>query len=170
MSNASEARAFPPSPGRGPAPNQNPDSLQTRTKPCPEPETRRYIPWGLAAGSGYVVAVLSNERDAKLLDGLKMMGLSPMASMFGWWLTYIPIFTVGTTLMTLIIGLVGIFPNESLLPLWITLELFVVAMIAASFLVASVVSKPSAAQGIATLAYISGFALFGVLLALRRLR
>ena len=142
--------------------------MHTENLPTPTPEVRSYISWGIASGSAYVTAVVGNERQEKLLDGLKMMGLSPMASMFGWWLVYIPIFTIGSTLMVVIIALVGVFPGESLFPLWMTLELYVVAMIAASFLITSVVKNVKAAGVLAGLAYLSGFVLFGVLALLQR--
>ena len=64
------------------------------------------------------------EREKKLLDGLRMMGLSPLVSTMAWWLLYTLIFSVGVSAVTIITAVAQLFPGANLVLFWITLELF----------------------------------------------
>jgi hypothetical protein len=109
-----------------------------------------------------------SEREKKLLDGLRMMGLSPLVSTMAWWLLYTLIFSVGVSAVTIITAVAQLFPGANLVLFWITLELFMVSMLAAGFVVSSVMATAKPSQGAATLLYMAGFGLFAVNLACGR--
>ena len=109
-----------------------------------------------------------SEREKKLLDGLRMMGLSPLVSTMAWWLLYTLIFSVGVSAVTIITAVAQLFPGANLVLFWITLELFMVSMLAAGFVVSSVMATAKPSQGAATLMYMAGFGLFAVNLACGR--
>ena len=127
-----------------------------------------YSCWGLCAAMGYVVAMVVSEREKKLLDGLRMMGLSPLCSTLGWWIIYAGIFTFGATAMAVVSIAADLYPGCSALLLWITLELFAMATVAASFVVSSVMASARPSQGVATLFYLLGLGLFALNNALSR--
>lgn len=85
------------------------------------------------------------------MAGLRMMGLSPLISALGWWAVYALIFTVGASAITLIASLAELFPGASPLLLWVTMELYVFAMVAACFVVSSVMASAKPSQGVASL-------------------
>ena len=121
-----------------------------------------YLVWGNTICVAYIANLVVSEREKKLVDGMQVMGLSPLVGWLGWWSVFGLQHTISATVTTVGATASGMFPNSSPLVLWITMELYTLAMIAASFVISAIFKTAKPAQGGAFLAYASGFGLFAL--------
>ena len=103
--------------------------------------------WGFMAAVGYFVSMVVSEQEEKL--GMKMVGLPLLVSNLAWWLIYVLMLSIGATALTLVAS--NLFPATHMLLLWITLEPYVVAMVATCFVVSPAMADSKASQGITVL-------------------
>ena len=81
------------------------------------------------------------EKEKRLKEAMKMMGLNAGLHWVGWFLTALVILTVSCILMTIIISTGGIFPQSNGFLLFIVIELFAISSITFSFLISTFFSK-----------------------------
>ena len=122
-----------------------------------------YLVMGILFSFTMMVNTLVGEKEAKLFEGLQVMGLSEFASFFGWWLFYIPLHTFSATVVTVITSLSGFLASSNILLLWITLECFVFAYVAYAMLFVAYFQTAKSAQFVAFLTIISSVTLSIVL-------
>ena len=84
---------------------------------------------------------------------MQVMGLSPLAGWLGWWAVFGLQHTISATVTTVGATCSGMFPHSSPLVLWVTMELYTLAMIAAAFVVSALFKTAKPAQGGAFIAY-----------------
>lgn len=127
-----------------------------------------YLIWGPTATLGYLCNLVVLERPA--LEALKQMGLKVSASILAWWATFAGLHTVSAGVVTLGVAASDLLPGANIVLLFVTLELFVAALIASGFLVCAATADAKTAQGLASLLYVFGMGLYCVDLALGRPR
>ena len=91
-----------------------------------------------------------------------MMGLGRLVTWVAWWATFTAMHTLSALVITVAAGAAGLFPGASMLAYFVTIELFVMGVIAASFVVCAVCKSAKASQGWMLLCYMAGFGLFAL--------
>jgi hypothetical protein len=77
-----------------------------------------YVVMGIVFSFSMMVNTIVAEKEAKLLDGLQVMGLSESASFIGWWLFYVPLHSFSALVVTLIVALTGFLSGSNIFLLW----------------------------------------------------
>ena len=86
------------------------------------------------------------EREKRLLEGMRMMGLTPLANNLGWYLTYFCTQCLGPITTTIICNVSGFIANSSNLLLLITLALHTLQTVAIIFAILPLVRSAKSAE------------------------
>ena len=86
------------------------------------------------------------EREKRLLEGMRMMGLTPLANNLGWYLTYFCTQCLGPVTTTIICNVSGFIANSSSLLLLVTLALHTLQTVAIIFAILPLVRSAKSAE------------------------
>lgn len=102
-----------------------------------------------------MITAVVYEREARLRDGMRMMGMHPAAFYTSWIITYLAIYLFVAFTVTLILSFGRILPKTSPSLIFVWLMLFATAAIAYAFLITTFFSKAKSAASVGSIAFYS---------------
>jgi len=119
-----------------------------------------YITFGIAYIGPYMLQAIVLERERKLLEGMKMMGLGVHANAAGWFATFACMHAAAPVVTTLIVKATGFLSNSNLFYVWVTLMLHLCAVSALTFALAPLCQRAKAAPAVFWPAILLGVGLY----------
>ncbi|OWZ07958.1 ABC transporter, partial [Phytophthora megakarya] len=87
-----------------------------------------------------ILVVLIQEKELRLREYMKILGVKEMAIVVSWYMTYILILFVGSILQALM-GMAGLFSNSSVVLIFLFFFLFSMSVLAYGFMISTIFSK-----------------------------
>ena len=106
-----------------------------------------YMVWGFSPMVNFLLVNLVTEKEKKIKEGMKMMGLSDMAFWLSWFITYGIIMLV-TVLITAVISVLAILPNSNFFIVFIMYLGYGLSVISFSFMLTPFFNKAVVAGAI----------------------
>eukprot|EP00051_Salpingoeca_urceolata_P020651 m.312523 g.312523 ORF g.312523 m.312523 type:complete len:1565 (-) comp19658_c4_seq13:178-4872(-) len=110
-----------------------------------------------------LVRSLVHEKEARLREAMKVMGVSTSVWLFSWWLFAFGFLSVTTVVMTLVVKYGGVCPLSDGLLVFILLEAFAATTVLLGFFVATLFSKAKLAAACAGVIYFVLYVPFAIL-------
>ncbi|GMF13570.1 unnamed protein product [Phytophthora lilii] len=104
-----------------------------------------------------ILAVLIQEKELRLREFMKILGVTEMTITFTWYMTYAVILFVGAIVQS-IAGLAGLFPNSSLIVTFLFFFLFGLSVLALAFLISTLFSRARTGAFVGMVAFFGMYA------------
>ncbi|KAG6615655.1 ABC transporter A family member 1 [Phytophthora cinnamomi] len=105
-----------------------------------------------------ILVVLIQEKELRLREFMKILGVTENTIFFTWYITYTVILFVGAVVQALA-GLVGLFPNSSLIVTFLFFFLFGMSVLALGFLISTLFSKARVGAFVGMVAFFAMYAI-----------
>ncbi|GMF36770.1 unnamed protein product [Phytophthora fragariaefolia] len=105
-----------------------------------------------------ILVVLIQEKELRLREFMKILGVTEKTITFTWYMTYAAILFVGAVVQALA-GLAGLFPNSSLIVTFLFFFLFGMSVLALAFLISTLFSKARVGAYVGMVAFFAMYAI-----------
>jgi ABC-type multidrug transport system ATPase subunit len=119
-----------------------------------------YLTFGVCYAGPYALQAMVLEREKKLVEGMRMMGLRMSAHYMGWFLTFALMHVLAPAVTTVFASATGLISNSNLVLVWVTLTLHLFSVITITFALAPLLNKAKSAQGMFWLPVYVGVGLY----------
>lgn len=104
-----------------------------------------------------LVKVLVEEKELRIKEGLRMMGMTDMAHFTSWWTTYLIMFTCSSILITIITKSLGVFTYSSGVILFFYFFIFMQCIFAFGWFTAAIFSRATVAATVSSVLFLGLF-------------
>ncbi|KAG4225621.1 hypothetical protein PC116_g25954, partial [Phytophthora cactorum] len=105
-----------------------------------------------------ILVVLIQEKELRLREFMKILGVTEKSIILTWYMTYAAILFVGAVVQALA-GLVGLFPNSSVIVTFLFFFLFGLSVLALAFLISTLFSKARVGAFVGMVAFFAMYAI-----------